>query len=94
MYPQYPSYPYYSAGMSGGYVPVAAPTYMPQQQSYYPQQYAAPPPPAVPAVSSVPSVRRLPIKDPSTGLVIPVVTSEQVEQAVADYHRNSQVRAA
>ena len=78
--------------MSGGYAPVAAPTYMSQQQGYYAQQYAPQPavtPPAPPA--NGPSARRLPIKDPSTGLVIPVVTSVQVEQAVADYHRNSQV---
>ena len=61
---------------------------MPQQQGYYPQQY--PPQPALPP-GPPPTVRRLPIKDPSTGLVIPVVTSEQVEQAVGDYHRNSQV---
>ena len=92
MYPQYPPYPYYSTGMSGGYAPVATPTYMPQQQGYYAQQYLSQPvvtPPPPPA--SGPSVRRLPIKDPSTGLVIPVVTSAQVEQAVEDYHRNSQV---
>lgn len=92
MYPQYPPYPYYSAGMSGGYAPVAAPAYTPQQQGYYAQQYPPQPaltPPAPPA--NGPSVRRLPIKDPSTGLIIPVVTSAQVEQAVADYHRNSQV---
>lgn len=92
MYPQYPPYTYYSAGISGGYVPAAAPTYMPQQEGYYAQQYlpqpaiVPPPPPA-----SAPPVRRLPIKDPSTGLVIPVAASVSVEQAVADYHRTSQV---
>ena len=94
MYSQYPPYPYYSAGMSGGYTPVATPTYMPQQQGYYAQQYppqpvVVPAPPAPPA--NGPSMRRLPIKDPTTGLVIPVVTAVQVEQAVSDYHRNSQV---
>lgn len=93
MYPQYPPYPYYSAGttMSGGYVPATTSTYMPAQQVYYVQQY--PPQPAVPPPPSAnaPSVRRLPIKDPSTGLVIPVATSVTVEQAVAEYHRTSQV---
>lgn len=89
MYPQYPPYPY-SAGTFGGYAPTTAPTYMPQQQVYYvqyPPQPAVPPPPS----ASAPSVRRLPIKDPSTGLVIPVATSVTVEQAVAEYHRTSQV---
>ncbi|KAL3138619.1 hypothetical protein ABBQ32_006383 [Trebouxia sp. C0010 RCD-2024] len=88
MYPQYPPYPY-SAGTFGGYAPTTAPTYMPQQQVYYvqyPPQPAVPPPPS----ASAPSVRRLPIKDPSTGLVIPVATSVTVEQAVAEYHRTSQ----
>ena len=90
MYPQYPPYPYYSAEMSGAYVPAAAPAYMPQQQVYYSQQY--PPQPAVPPpAASAPSVRRLPIKDPSTGQVIPVAAAVNVEQAVAEYHRTSQV---
>ena len=94
MYPQYPPYPYYSAGMSGGYAPDTAPVYMPQQQAYYAQQYPPQPAVAPPPPASGPSVRRLPIKDPSTGLVIPVVTSRQVEEAVADYHRSSQVCTA
>ena len=86
MYPQYPQYSYpYSAGMpSGAYVPV--PVYAPHQQAYYPPPY--PPPPAV---SAAPSAHRLPIRDPSTGLVVPVVTSEQVEDAVKTYHLRSKV---
>ena len=94
MYPQYPQfpYPYSSAGVpSAAYVP--DPAYAPQQQQqhYYPQQYA--PQPAVSSAAGVPPVRRLPIRDPSTGLVVPVVTSEQVEQAVETYHLTSKVHS-
>jgi len=65
---------------SGAYVPV--PVYAPHQQAYYPPSY--PPPPAVSAAPA-------PIRDPSTGLGVPVVTSEQVEDAVKTYHRRSKV---
>ncbi|DBA96794.1 TPA: hypothetical protein ACH3X3_012963 [Trebouxia sp. C0006] len=87
MYSQYSQYSYpYSAGMlSGAYVP--DPVYAPHQQAYYPPSY--PPPPAVSAAPAAPSAHRLPIRDPSTGLVVPVVTSEQVEDAVKTYHRRS-----
>ncbi|KAL0043938.1 hypothetical protein WJX82_007098 [Trebouxia sp. C0006] len=71
--------------LSGAYVP--DPVYAPHQQAYYPPSY--PPPPAVSAAPAAPSAHRLPIRDPSTGLVVPVVTSEQVEDAVKTYHRRS-----
>ncbi len=72
---------------SGAYVPV--PVYAPHQQAYYPAPYV--PPPAVSAAPAAPSAHRLPIRDPSTGLVVPVVTSEQVEDTVKTYHRRSKV---
>ncbi|KAL0038859.1 hypothetical protein WJX79_010928 [Trebouxia sp. C0005] len=87
MYPQYPQYSYsYSASLpSGAYVPV--PVYAPHQQAYYPPAY--PPPPAVSAAPAAPSAHRLSIRDPSTGLLVPVVTPEQVEDAVKTYHLRS-----
>ena len=89
MYPQYPQYSYsYSASLpSGAYVPV--PVYAPHQQAYYPPAY--PPPPAVSAAPAAPSAHRLSIRDPSTGLLVPVVTPEQVEDAVKTYHLRSKV---
>ena len=89
MYPQYSQYSYpYSAGLpSGAHIPV--PVYAPHQQAYYPPPY--PPPPAVSAAPAATSAHRLPIRDPSTGLVVPVVTSEQVEDAVKTYHLHSKV---
>ncbi len=90
MYPQYPQYPYpYSpATPSGGYNLV--PAYAPEQQAYYPPQYFSQA--AVSAAAGAPFIRRLPIRDPSTGLVVPVVASDLVEQAVKNYHLHSKVR--
>lgn len=90
MYPQYPPYSYpFSAGVpSGAYVPAAV--YAPHQQGFFPQQY--PPQHTVPsAPAPAPTARRLSIRDPSTGLTVPVVTAEQVEAAVQTYHLHSNV---
>lgn len=73
---------------SGAYVPAAV--YAPHQQGFFPQQY--PPQPTVPsAPAPAPTARRLSIRDPSTGLTVPVVTAEQVEVAVQTYHLHSNV---
>ena len=67
------------------------PAYPPQQQGYYSQAYPIQPPQPPPVPISGPSVHRLAITDPSTGSVIPVITSDQVEEAVKKYHLNSKV---
>lgn len=65
------------------------PAYPPQQQGYYSQAYPIQPPQPPPVPVSGPSVHRLAITDPSTGSVIPIITSDEVEEAVKKYHLTS-----
>lgn len=81
MYSQHPyGYvppPYGAPFVSAGYAP------------YYPAEPQRPNlvrPPAPPS-SRPPQQQRLSIRDPKTGAEVPFVTPQQVEQAVAKYHK-------
>ena len=86
----YSQYPY---GYRPG--PYDAPQYdSAPYAAYYPQQAHQPAPPSTtrPAAASAHPQQRLSIRDPKTGAVVPIVTPQQVEKAVASYHKQRPVR--
>lgn len=88
MYSPYPPYGYMPGPYdTSQYASAPYESYYAEQPQQMPLTSVPPPRPPPPA----PLQQRLSIRDPTTGSVVPVVTPEQIEQAVSSHHKKRPV---